>query len=289
MRRAVTSPAEAVLPLLDVARLSVGFRLANGLHEAVRGVSFTVGRRDRLAIVGESGSGKSVTVRSLLGLLPAHAKVTADHVRFDGRDILGLPHARLRALRGRRIAMVVQDARQALTPVRTVGAQIAEMLRLHHGLPRRAARSRMLELLADVHIRDPRHVAGLYPHEVSGGMGQRVMIAMMLSGEPDLLIADEATSALDAIVQHRILALIDEQIDKRHMALILISHDLDLVARHADRVLVMYAGRVVETRDATRLGDARHPYTRGLIACRPGLSQLGHDLPVLRRDPAWLS
>jgi peptide/nickel transport system ATP-binding protein len=281
--------SDAPVPLLDVASLSVRFALANGLREAVRGVSFSVGRRERLAIVGESGSGKSVTVRSLLGLTPPHATVTADHVRFDGQDILGLPPAGLRALRGRRIAMIVQDARQALTPVKTVGAQIAEMLRLHQHRSRRAARSRVLELLADVHIRDPRHVAGLYPHEVSGGMGQRVMIAMMLSGEPDLLIADEATSALDAIVQHRILELIDEQIDKRHMALILISHDLDLVARHADRVLVMYAGRVVETLDATRLADATHPYTRGLIACRPGLSHLGHDLPVLRRDPQWLS
>jgi peptide/nickel transport system ATP-binding protein len=293
MRNAEVTELETIAPepppLLDVANLRIDLPAADGLFQAVRGVRFTLQRQERLAIVGESGSGKSITMRALLGLIPHNARVTADHIRFEGEDILRASHRDLRRFRGRRIAMIVQDARQALTPVKTIGAQIAEMLRLHLKLSQRAARDRAVELLDEVRIRDASRVAGLYPHEVSGGMGQRAMIAMMLAGEPDLLIADEATSALDAIVQHHILELIDEQIAKRHMGLILISHDLDLVARHSDRVLVMYAGRAVETLEAHRLGQATHAYTRGLIACRPSLDHLGQDLPVLTRDPAWLS
>jgi len=273
--------------LLDVDGLSVRFALDGGWVDAVRGVGFQLGR-ERLAIVGESGSGKSVTVRALLGLLPRTARVSAARMRFQGQDLVSMSPRGLRAIRGRQIAMVVQDPRQGLDPVRTIGAQIAEMLILHARLGRRAARARATDLLAEVHVRDPARVAGLYPHQVSGGMGQRAMIAMMLAGSPRVLIADEATSALDAVVQHRILDLIDEQVDRRGMGAILISHDLDLVRRHADRVLVMYAGRILEEIVVTGGPlDARHPYTMGLLACRPILSGNGADLPTLKRDPAW--
>lgn len=183
--------------------------------------------------------------------------------------------------------MIVQDPRQGLNPQRSVGLQLQEMLRQHWPLSRQQAKARALELLADVDIREPQRVIDLYPHQLSGGMGQRVMIAIVLAGEPDLLIADEATSALDSLVQRTILDLIDRQVRERHMGLVLISHDLDLVAGFADRVLVMYAGRVVEELAGNAVHAARHPYSQGLLACRPHLTSAGHDLPTLQRDPAW--
>lgn len=274
--------------LLAIEDLRIAFPSPTGMIDVVRGVSLSLGR-ERLAIVGESGSGKSVTMRALLGLAGPSAKVTAGKAQFRGRDLLTMAPAELRALRGRRMAMAVQDARQGLNPMRTVGSQIAEMVRLHRGVGASQAKSAALALLDDVHIRDPHHVARLYAHQISGGMAQRVMIAMMLAGEPDVLIADEITSALDAIVQRRILALLDEQVTRRGMGLILISHDLDLVTDYADRVLVMYAGRVVETLTrAQGFERAVHPYTRGLIACRPSLDRAGGLLPVLNRQEAWL-
>jgi peptide/nickel transport system ATP-binding protein len=272
--------------LLDIRDLRIAFATPQGRVEAVRGVNLRMGR-ERVAVVGESGSGKSVCFRALLGLLPASATVSAGRLRLRGEDVLTLAPRALRALRGKRVGMVVQDPRQGLDPLMTIGRQLADMLRLHGKAPRRDRMRRVHELLADMHIRDPERVARLYPHEVSGGMAQRAMLAMMLSAEPDLLIADEATSALDAVVRHRILDLIDEQVRRRGMGLVLISHDLDLVAGYADRVLVMFAGRVVEELEAHRMHTATHPYTRGLLACRPSLNHPGGELPVLQREAAW--
>ena len=274
-------------PLLEIQNLRIAFDTPQGRAEAVRGISLTMGR-ERVAVVGESGSGKSISFRSLLGLLPASASVSADRLALQGDDLLSLGPRALRALRGRRIGMVVQDPKQGLDPLMTIGKQLAEMLKLCGKVPRTGLQRRVRELLAEVHIRDPKRVADLYPHEVSGGMAQRAMLAMMLSAEPDLLIADEATSALDAVVRHRFLDLIDEQVRLRGMGLVLISHDLDLVAGYADRILVMYGGRVMEELRGGQMAEATHPYTRGLLACRPSLDHPGGELPVLNREAAWL-
>ena len=184
--------------------------------------------------------------------------------------------------------MVMQDPKYSLNPVICVGEQIAETYRLHGGVGRRAAKQRALEMLAAVRIRDPERVYATYPHEVSGGMGQRIMIAMMLSSDPDILIADEPTSALDVTVQMQVLAILDDLVSQRGMGLMFISHDLNLVASFCDRVLIMYGGQIVEVCDAKRLHEARHPYTRGLLSCLPSIGRTGGNLPVLQRDPAWL-
>jgi peptide/nickel transport system ATP-binding protein len=254
---------------------------------AVRGVSFVLGQ-EKLAIVGESGSGKSLTARAIMRLLPRAATLTADALRFDGIDILNADERTMRRIRGGRAGLVMQDPKFSLNPVMTAGAQIAEAWRTHRGGTRRQARDAAVDLLAQVQIRDPGAVAGRYPHQLSGGMGQRVMIAMMLAPDPELLIADEPTSALDATVQAEILRLIEDLVQSRGMGLILISHDLPLVSHFCDRVLVMYAGRVVEERRASELARAEHPYTRGLLNCLPILSHGRKRLAVLKRDPAWL-
>lgn len=274
-------------PLLEVEDLRVSFSTPTGRFDAVRGVSFALGR-ERLGIVGESGSGKSLTGRAIMRLLPPAARMEARRLRFDGIDLLGASPRVLRGIRGARISLVLQDPKYSLNPVMTVGQQIAESARIHGRLSDRDARRKALEMLEAVRIRDPERVMRLYPHEVSGGMGQRIMIAMMLVPEPDLLIADEPTSALDASVQETILELIDEMVARRGMGLILISHDLPLVAKFCDRVAVMYAGRVVETLNARDLAQARHPYTQGLLACLPRIDRAAARLPVLARDPAWL-
>ncbi len=273
--------------MLTVENLRVAFSTRTGLVEAVRGVSLEVGR-EKVGIVGESGSGKSTVGRAVLGLLPPQAMVSADRLEFEGLDLLRARPAQRRELRGGRIGMILQDPKHALNPVMRVGAQIAESLRDHRRLRGRAARKRVLELLADVRIRDPRRVARAWPHELSGGMGQRVMIATMLAGEPDLLIADEPTSALDVTVQLQVLAILDDLVAKRGMGLVFISHDLELVATFCDRVAIMYAGRVVETCRASELHAARHPYTRGLLGCLPRLDRPQERLSVLLRDAAWL-
>ncbi len=275
-------------PLVEIRNLRVDFPSESGTTRAVRGVSFTLGR-EKLGIVGESGSGKSVTGRALMRLLPSSAQVTADTLRFDGTDILTAPDRAMRSLRGRRIGLILQDPKFSLNPVMTAGDQIAESLRAHRRMGRREARDKALSLLEDVLIRDPRRVLDAYPHELSGGMGQRVMIAMTLAPEPDLLIADEPTSALDATVQAEILRLIEALVDRRGMALMLISHDLPLVSRFCDRVAVMYAGQVMEELPAADLHRATHAYTRGLLGCLPSLATRRERLPTLRRDPAWLS
>ena len=272
-------------PLLDLANLRVSFPTPHGPAEVVKGVSFTLGR-ERLGIVGESGSGKSLTGRAILRLIRPPGRVRVERMRFDGIDLAGLPERAMRDLRGARISMVMQDPKFSLNPVITVGDQIAEALRTHETLPRQAVRARVVEMLEQVQINDPARVAKLYPHQVSGGMGQRVMIAMMLIPQPDLLIADEPTSALDVSVQAQVLDLIDGLVRRNGMGLILISHDLGLVARYCDRILVMSAGRVVEECPAGGLARATHPYTRGLVAAVPRMREDRDELPVLDRS-AW--
>jgi peptide/nickel transport system ATP-binding protein len=279
--------SSAAESLLQVEDLRVAYpRREGGWSEVVRGVSFTLGR-ERLGIVGESGSGKSQTGRAVLGLTAPSGRVSAQRLAFGGQDLLRMPAANRRALRGRRIAMVLQDPKYSLNPVMTIGEQIVETLRSHRRVDARAARDAALRSLAAVQIDDPQRVFGLHPHEVSGGMGQRAMIAMMLIAEPELLIADEPTSALDVTVQLEVLGILDRLVRERGMGLIFISHDLRLVSSFCDRVLVMYAGRVVEEVDAADLSRARHPYTRGLLSCLPRMGASTHPLPTLDRQAAW--
>jgi len=275
-------------PLLEVEGLDVAFAGPRGLVPAVRGVSFTLGR-EKLGIVGESGSGKSTIGRAVLRLLPETARVSAQILAFEGEDLLALQGRALRRLRGRRITMVMQDPRFSLNPVMPVGEQIAETLRVHRVARGAAVRAKVLEILEAVQIRDPERVYRAYPHELSGGMGQRAMIAMMLIADPALLIADEPTSALDVTVRRQVLAILDDLVSRRGMGLILISHDLNLVASFCDRVLILYAGRVVEEIRARDLQHCRHPYSRGLLASLPRLERPSASLPTLQRDPDWLN
>jgi peptide/nickel transport system ATP-binding protein len=272
--------------LLTVEDLRVRFPTRTGVVEAVRGLSFTLGR-ERLGIVGESGSGKSQTGRAIMGLTPPHAEVTAKRLAFEGIDLLSASPKLRRDLRGKRIAMILQDPKYSLNPVMSIGRQIVETLRRHEKVGRAEARERALDMLAAVQIRDASRVFDLYPHEVSGGMGQRAMIAMMLVAGPELLIADEPTSALDVTVQLEVLAILDKLVAERGMGLIFVSHDLRLVSSFCDRVLVMYAGRIVEEIAASELGNAKHPYTRGLLNCMPVIGSDRHPLPVLDRKPEW--
>jgi peptide/nickel transport system ATP-binding protein len=275
-----------VTAILIVEDLWVRFPGRAGVVEAVRGVSFEVGR-EKLGIVGESGSGKSMTGRAVLRLVPPPGRVSARRLVFEGVDLLAASEAAMRDIRGQRIAMVLQDPKFSLNPVMPVGVQVAEAWRVHSGASWRAARRKALEMLAAVRIRDPERVYGAYPHEVSGGMGQRVMIAMMLAAGPDLLIADEPTSALDVTVQMQVLAILDDLVTERGMGLVFVSHDLNLVASFCDRVLIMYAGRIVETCRAAELAAARHPYTQGLLRSLPRIDRPVAELAVLQRDPAW--
>jgi peptide/nickel transport system ATP-binding protein len=278
---------DANVPLLVVDDLRVSFpRRDGGMTEAVRGVSFTLGR-ERLGIVGESGSGKSQTGRAIMGLTAPEGRISAKRLEFAGVDLLNCPPAQRRALRGGRVAMVLQDPKFSLNPVMTIGAQIVETLQAHTRISSAEAQKRALAALESVRIDDPMRVYQLYPHEVSGGMGQRAMIAMMLIADPDLLIADEPTSALDVTVQLQVLSILDTLVAERGMGLILVSHDLRLVSTFCDRILVMYAGRVVEELAAGGLANAQHPYTRGLMACLPQLGASTHPLATLDRKPEW--
>ena len=277
----------AARPVLVVEDLRVAFPGRDGgWNEAVRGVTFALGR-ERLGIVGESGSGKSQTGRAILGLSAQEARVSARRLEFHGTDLLTCSPKERRALRGGRIAMVLQDPKFSLNPVMTIGAQIVETLRAHSRVSMREARERALEALAAVQIDQPERVFGLYPHEVSGGMGQRAMIAMMLIADPELLIADEPTSALDVTVQLQVLSILDRLVQERGMGLVFISHDLRLVSTFCDRILVMYAGKVVEEVSSGALADAQHPYTRGLLDCLPRLGDDRHPLPTLERRAQW--
>jgi peptide/nickel transport system ATP-binding protein len=274
-------------PVLVVEDLRVSFPNRDGRRtEAVRGVSFTLGR-ERLGIVGESGSGKSQTGRAILGLTAPEGLVTARRLEFHGTDLLRCSPKQRREMRGGRIAMVLQDPKFSLNPVMTIGDQIVETLQAHTRVSRSEGRARALAALAAVQIDQPERVYGLYPHEVSGGMGQRAMIAMMLIADPELLIADEPTSALDVTVQLQVLAILDKLVVERGMGLVFISHDLRLVSTFCDRILVMYAGKIVEEVSSGALADAKHPYTRGLLNCLPRLGEGRHPLPTLDRQPEW--
>ena len=274
------------MTLLSVRNLRVTFDTETGPVQAVRGVSFDLGR-ERLGIVGESGSGKTMTGRSVLRLIRPPGRIEADAMTFDGTDILNASEVQMRALRGPRMAMVMQDPKYSLNPVMRVGAQLTEGLRQRDGIARSAAQTKAVDALTAVQIRDPERVMQAYPHELSGGMGQRVMIAMMLIPNPDLLIADEPTSALDVTVQAEVLSILDALVRDRGMGLIFISHDLRLVARFCDRVLVMYKGRVVEELAARDLLKARHPYTQGLLNCLPRIGGNRGPLPGLDRTAEW--
>ncbi|MBW7921088.1 MAG: ABC transporter ATP-binding protein [Rubellimicrobium sp.] len=275
------------MSLVEIENLRITFPSDTGPVQAVRGVSLSLGR-ERLGIVGESGSGKSLTGRALMGVLPEHARLDVDRMEFDGIDLTRAGPRQRRRLRGGRMGMILQDPKFSLNPVMRVGAQIVESIRIgDRSLSRAAARARALETLEAVHIRAPDRVFDLYPHELSGGMGQRVMIAMMVVRQPDLLIADEPTSALDVTVQEQVMSILDDAVRSRGMGLVLISHDLHLVSRFCDRVVIMYSGRIVETLPAANLAGAVHPYTRGLLACLPDIDGTAARLPVLNRDPAW--
>lgn len=273
--------------ILSVENMSVEFPTLSGVVTAVRDVSFSVGR-EKVGIIGESGSGKSTAGRAIMRLQPPHALVKANRMQFEDVDLLKASEQQMLSIRGRRIAMILQDPKYSLNPVMTVGEQISETVILHERVSKREARARTLAMLERVNIRDPQRVFDLYPHEVSGGMGQRIMISMMLIASPSLIIADEPTSALDVTVRQQVLSILDELVVERNIGLLFISHDLNLVRSFCDRVIIMYAGQIVETIAAADLDNARHPYTRGLLNALPSLEHPRDRLEVLRRDPAWL-
>ena len=274
--------------LLDVRDLNVTFVNGRQQTHAVRGVSFQLGR-EKLAIVGESGSGKSTVGRALLQLHPKKAQITADRMQFGDVDLLNATDAQMRDVRGKRISMIMQDPKYSLNPVMCVGDQIAEAWLTHHRVGHKEAKQKVLEMLEVVRIRQPERVYNLYPHEVSGGQGQRIMIAMMLITDPEMVIADEPTSALDVSVRLQVLALLDDLVQSRGLGLIFISHDINLVRSFCDRVLVMYAGRVVESIAAKDLDNAQHPYTQGVISALPDMDMRRAHLPVLQRQASWLT
>lgn len=273
-------------PLLDIHGLNVAFPTRDGVVSVVKDLSLRMGQ-EKVGIVGESGSGKSMTAKAILGLVKPPGQVTAARMALNGIDLCSLSPRQWRELRGIRMSMILQDPKFSLNPVIAVGHQIEEMLRLHASLGKSLRRERVLHILQAVGMDDPLRVYRSYPHELSGGMGQRVMIAMMLIASPELLIADEPTSALDVIVREQVLRLLDRLAAEHKFGLILISHDLPMVARFCDRILVMYRGRVVETVRASELSNARHPYTRGLLSCLPSPGNRGRPLTSLVRDPAW--
>lgn len=272
--------------LLDVENLTVTFPTRSGEFDAVRGISFTLGK-ERLGIVGESGSGKSMTGRAILRLIRPPGRITADRMELHGQDLLEMSEAEMNSVRGQKISMIMQDPKFSLNPVMRISEQIIEIYRFHTGASKKAAWAKAIEMLNAVSIRDPERVMRAYPHEMSGGMGQRIMIAMMLITEPEILIADEPTSALDVSVQTSVLTIIDKLVKERGMGLIFISHDLNLVASFCDRVLIMYAGRIVETCAADKLHEATHPYTRGLLNSLPRIDAPQSRLEALVRDPEW--
>ncbi len=259
------------MPLLDIRELSTQFLTRHGALPAVDRVSFHIEPRETVALVGESGCGKSVTAASILRLVPdPPGRITGGRILFEGRDLLALSDAEMRSLRGNRIGMIFQDPMTSLNPVFTVGDQITEAIRAHRSVSRAQAQQRALDLLELVRIPDPRRQIGEYPHRLSGGMRQRVMIAMALACDPVLLIADEPTTALDVTTQAQILELLDDLKQRLGMAMLLITHDLGVVAQTAQRVVVMYAGRVVEQATVEQLfRSPLHPYTRGLLGSLP--------------------
>ena len=229
-----------------------------------------------------------MTGRSILRLTPKMASVTARRLEFGGIDLCRATERQMREVRGKQISMIMQDPKFSLNPVRKVGKQIREAFLIHREVSKTEARERTMDMLNAVQIRDPKRVYNLYPHEVSGGMGQRIMIAMMLIPDPNLIIADEPTSALDVTVRMQVLRILDDLVSEKGLGLMFISHDLNLVATFCDRVLIMYAGRIVESCRASELHQAEHPYTRGLLDSLPKINERREVLPILKRDPAWL-
>ncbi|MGI8802456.1 MAG: ABC transporter ATP-binding protein [Solirubrobacteraceae bacterium] len=279
-------------PLLEVDDLRVEFATEDGVVHAVDGVSYRVERGRTLGIVGESGSGKSVGAGTLLGLTRASNATISGRILFEGRDLVGLPTEEMRRIRGNDIAMIFQDPLSSMHPFYRVGAQLSEAIRVHRDVSKSAALARVVELLELVGIPDPRGRADAYPHELSGGMRQRAMIAMALANEPKLLIADEPTTALDVTVQAQILGLMERLQDELGMAIILITHDLGVVAEMADEIAVMYAGRIVELASTAQLFDSpQHPYTWGLLKSIPTLDGTpGVPLiPIPGRPPSLIS
>ena len=275
-------------PLLRVQNLSVRYITPTGVVNALKKVSFELGR-EKLGIVGESGSGKSTLGRAILKLIPRPGEVSADRIDFMGRDLQAISETEMRAVRGKQITMILQDPKFSLNPVMKAGDQILEALSIHGGIGRREGRKRVMEILKAVRIRDPERVYNAYIHELSGGMGQRVMTAMMVVTNPMLLIADEPTSALDVTVRMQVLAIIDDLVTQRGMGLIFISHDLNLVGSFCDRILIMYGGRIVESCKAADLRNVTHPYSRGLLESLPSIERPKEMLATLKRDPAWLA
>jgi peptide/nickel transport system ATP-binding protein len=274
-------------PLLSVRNLKIGFRTGRGLAPAVEDVSFDLQPGETLGVVGESGSGKSVTNLAILRLVPSPGEIAGGEILFEGRAVLKLPDRELRALRGGRIAMVFQDPMSSLHPLLRISTQMMELTELHLGLSRQEARRYALLMLEKAGMADAARVADGYPHQLSGGMRQRVMIAMALSSKPKLLIADEPTTALDVTIQAQILDLLAREQRRRHMAMILITHDLGVVAGRTDEVAVMYAGRVVERAPTPALfKKMRMPYTEALLAAIPKLDAPPHTvLPAISGRP----
>jgi len=268
--------------LLEISDLAVHFRTERGEMAAVTGLDLVVERGEFVGIVGESGSGKSVTARAVMGLIQPPGRIAAGAIRFDGIDLVGRPDVELQRLRGKRMAMIFQEPMSSLNPVFTVGEQIAEAVRRHDRLSRGAAWNRAVEMLAKVGIPGAAERAESYPHQLSGGMRQRVMIAMALACNPELLIADEPTTALDVTIQAQILELLHRLREEFHLTMLLITHDLGVVAEQADRVVVMYAGRVVEEAPTASLfARPLHPYTGGLLDSIPELDRAVEDLPAI--------
>lgn len=272
-------------PLLAIQDLSIAFRQGDTVTPVVNELSLQIAPSETLALVGESGSGKSMSARALMGLVRKPGIVSANRLNVLGNDLLTLNARRWQALRGNGIAMVLQDPRYALNPVKSVAAQLEEALTLHQRLPRPERAARIHDILRAVGLSE--NVLSRYPGELSGGMGQRVMIAIALINNPQVLIADEPTSALDARLRNQILELLVQQCEERQMAMLLISHDLPLVAEHCDRVLVMYQGEKVDEMTASQLPQATHPYTRTLWTCRPDAHTYGQMLPTLDRSQPW--
>jgi oligopeptide/dipeptide ABC transporter ATP-binding protein len=285
------------MALLAVEGLTLEFPHDGTAARAVDDVSFTVERKEVLGLVGESGCGKSMTALSIMRLAPAPGRITAGRILFDGTDLLTLPEYEMRRLRGARLAMIFQEPMTALNPVLTAGYQIAEALRIHRPVSARAAWSRAVELLAEVGIPEPAARARDYPHQLSGGMRQRVMIAMAIACEPVLLVADEPTTALDVTIQAEILELLRGLRERHGMGLLLITHDLGVVAEQADRVAIMYAGRIVEQAPTRELfASPMHPYTRALLRAMPmlgthraRLETIPGNVPDLTRRPSGCS
>ncbi|GAA2776192.1 ABC transporter ATP-binding protein [Kitasatospora sp. CM 4170] len=278
---------EVGTPLLEVRDLHVEFHTRDGVAKAVNGVNYSVAAGETLAVLGESGSGKSVTAQTIMGILDMPpGRISQGQILFRGEDMLAMKEEQRRQIRGQKIAMIFQDALSSLNPVMTVGAQLGEMFRVHRGASRKEAREKAIELMERVRIPAARQRVGDYPHQFSGGMRQRIMIAMALSMEPDLIIADEPTTALDVTVQAQVMDLLAELQAEYNMGLILITHDLGVVADVADKIAVMYAGRIVETAPVHELySNPAHPYTKGLLRSIPRLDQKGQELYAIKGLP----